>query len=136
MMRDVKFFLSLVLTTQGYNIQYYLIPPGNENLLKKYKKEEFDEHPLFDVYGFGRTLCYIFFNEINPPNPESFLSEPLFDVLDHIIFLINMCITVDPEDRPGYGELTSFLGALKELVKSSVHDQYSINGNTETDFMT
>lgn len=72
---------------------------------------------MFDVYGFGRTLSYIFFGSIVPPTPEGYLSSPLFDIMDHIIFLINMCLKVDPDDRPGFGELTAFLGALRGLLK-------------------
>lgn len=116
-------YFYLVLTTPVYNVQYFTIPAGYEYLHQKYLKEQFDEHPLFDVYGFGRTLSYIFFGSTNPPQPETFLSEPIFEIMDHLIFLINMCINVDPEDRPSFGELTAFLGSLMLLIKTDVEEK-------------
>jgi len=69
MIKDVNRLYYLVLTTQGYNIQYYSLPNDQQQTRDKYTKREYDEHPLFDVYGFGRTLSYIFFNNIVPPLP-------------------------------------------------------------------
>lgn len=67
-----------MLTTPGFHIHYQQIPPGYEYLRQKYTKRQWDEHPLFDVYGFGRTLCFIFFGSLHPPHPESISSDPIF----------------------------------------------------------
>lgn len=34
-----------------------------------------------------------------------------------------MCINVDPEDRPSFGELTAFLGSLMLLIKNDVEEK-------------
>ncbi len=72
------------------------------------------------MHGFGCTLSYIFFSDIRPPHIEDLLLEPDFEVLEHLVFLIQMCISIDPDDRPGFGELTAFIGALGEMVKEDV----------------
>jgi hypothetical protein len=114
--------VDLVLTTEYFHIQYHKLPPGYEHLREKYTKRQYDQHPLFDVYGFGRTLCFIFFGSLTPPHPESLANEPMAEVLANILFLIQMCLNVDPDDRPGFGELTSFLGILKELIKNIISE--------------
>ena len=104
------------LTTPGFHIQYHQIPPSHWHVKEKFTKKEYDQHPLFDIYGFGRVINFIFFGTLEPPQPEALLIDPHFEFLDHLLFLINMCLQVDPDDRPGFGEVTAFLGALKQLL--------------------
>lgn len=40
------------------------------------KTEHYNQHPLFDVYAFGKILCFIFFYNVKTPNPELFLNDP------------------------------------------------------------
>jgi hypothetical protein len=63
-----------VLTTPGFHIQYHQIPQGYEYLKLKYTKRKYDQHDLFDVYGFGKTLCFIIFGSLYPPHPDSLRS--------------------------------------------------------------
>ena len=105
-----------MLTTPGYHVLFKKLPPQYWYIWEKMSKKEYDQHPLFDVYGFGRVLNFIFFGSHDPPQPEAVLADPHFEFLDNLIFLINMCLEVDPDDRPGFGEITAFLGAIKALL--------------------
>lgn len=36
-------------------------------------------------------------------------------MLKNILFLIHICLNVDPDDRPTIGEVTGFLGVLAKI---------------------
>ena len=76
----------------------------------------YDRHRLFDVRGFGRTLCYIFFGDVVLPAIESLVNEPFHEVLENVYFIVEQCLKVDPDDRPGFSEITVFLDVLSSLV--------------------
>lgn len=78
------------------------------------------------MYGFGRVISYLFFRNISPPLPEAVLADPHFEFLDHLIFLINMCLQVDPDDRPGFGEITAFIGTIKSLLNVEFSNQEKV----------
>lgn len=58
-----------------------------------------------------------------PPMPGEYLSSPLFDIMDLIKLLINMGLKIDPDDRPGFNELTAFLRGLRGLIKEGNFDE-------------
>jgi hypothetical protein len=43
--------------------------------------------------------------------------------MKNIVFLIEMCLNVDPDDRPTIGEVTGFLGVLAKFY-TTYHDYF------------
>lgn len=118
--RDVNLFVFLVISTPSYQIYWKDAIVKMPGLLHKYQnnRKRFDEHPLFDVYSFGRTLSFIFFGKLAPPVPESQnFAPPYGHFYQNLIFLIEMCLQIDPDDRPSFGEITTFLGVLGKLLE-------------------
>ncbi len=37
------------------------------------------------------------------------------ELLKNISFLISMCLHIDPDERPAFAEITSFLGSLSKF---------------------
>ena len=55
------------------------------------------------MYGLGRVLSFIFFERLVPPQIEEILEDPYFEFLENILFLVQMCLQVDPDNRPHFG---------------------------------
>lgn len=77
-MKDVNLPISIVLTTPGLHIHFSDLPQSYNFIKEKMCKKAYEQHPLFDVYGFGRILSYIFFGSTKPPIPETLLGNPHF----------------------------------------------------------
>jgi hypothetical protein len=89
-----------VLTTKYFHIHYHEIPDEYSYIQNKYSKEEYEKHPLFDAYSFGRVINFIFFNSIFVPNVDEIEIHPFRELLKNILFLITMCMNIDPDERP------------------------------------
>ena len=102
-----------MLTTPLFHVYYHEIPEEYAYLRSKFTREEYNRHPLFDVYSQGRILSYIFFNSLSPPSPDDLLTHPYPEMLKNVLFIITLCLQVDPDERPTFSEIASFLGTLK-----------------------
>ena len=81
-------------------------------------REEYNRHPLFDVYSFGRVLSYVFFDKITPPSPDELEEQPYPELLKNILFIVTECLQIDPDNRPTFAEITSFIGKLLGFLES------------------
>jgi hypothetical protein len=36
--------------------------------------------------------------------------------MKNLVFLVSKCLSIDPDDRPCFGEITAFIGALNDLI--------------------
>ena len=59
-------------------------------------------------------MCFVMFGTIEPPHYERVAEDVHAELLKNLIFLIEMCLNVDPDDRPCAGEVTGFLGSLSK----------------------
>jgi hypothetical protein len=73
---------------------------------------------LIDVYSFGRILSFLFFKSIIPPSSEDLDIYPYPDLVRNIHYLVGICLQVDPDDRPTFAEIASFLGTLDGYTKT------------------
>ena len=55
-----------VITSPDFNLYHRNLPDA---VKQKYSREEFEKHPLYDVYSFGKVLCFLFFGKLVPPLP-------------------------------------------------------------------
>ena len=54
------------------------------------------------------------FGTMDPPHYDRVAEDVQAELLKNLIFLIEMCLNVDPDDRPCAGEVTGFLGSLSK----------------------
>ena len=80
----------------------HLSPEDKQNIYNKFDSNAYNKHRLFDVMGFGRILSYMFFGNVYPPCLEALQYEGHYEILENIYFLVNLCLRIDPDDRPAY----------------------------------
>ena len=59
-----------------FHVYYHEIPEEFAYIRQKFTREEYNRHPLFDVYSFGRVLSFIFFDSLVPPGPDDVAARP------------------------------------------------------------
>ncbi len=58
------------------------------------------------------------FGTLDPPQYDRVAEDVHAELLKNLIFLIEMCLNVDPDDRPCAGEVTGFLGSLSKFYSA------------------
>ncbi len=62
-------------------------------------REEYERHPLIDVYSFGVLMSYIFYGNIYVTPTQEFIknNNAYKEFHSHIVFLIQKCMSLDPD---------------------------------------
>lgn len=68
MTSDVIVLINLVLTSKFIHVYYHELPQKYRYIQEKMSKEEYEQHPLFDVYSFGKMISFIMFGAFEPPH--------------------------------------------------------------------